>query len=186
MTFPVRLEDVPSHGHFGSENGKVRYAENLYVGYKSYQHRNIKPLFPFGYGLSYTSFKYGQVSASKPISTSNTSDFSVDVSVNVTNIGSVPGSEVVQLYVSLPKGESTLTHPASQLRAFHKVKDLAPGKSQEVKLALDKYAVSYWDDVINKWKADKGTYTVRLGGSSDRVEGETTFVLEKAFEWSGL
>ncbi|KAG8897103.1 hypothetical protein FRB99_008457 [Tulasnella sp. 403] len=181
MTFPKRLEDVPSYGHFGSENGKVRYAENLYVGYKHYQHRKIEPLFPFGYGLSYTTFSYGQASISVP---TPGPDFSVTATVPVTNTGKRVGSEAVQLYVSLPQGY--LSHPLAQLRAFHKVKDLAPGATEEVKLVLDKYAVSYWDDVVNCWRADKGTYTVRIGGSSDNTPAEATFVLERSFEWSGL
>ncbi|KAG9046686.1 hypothetical protein FS837_003839 [Tulasnella sp. UAMH 9824] len=181
MTFPKRLEDVPSHGHFKPQNGKIRYAEDLYVGYKGYQHRNITPLFPFGYGLSYTTFKYGEVKVSAP---SSSNDFSVTVTVSVTNTGSVAGSEAVQVYVSLPKGH--LSHPQQQLKAFKKVKDLAPGKIEEVQLALDKYAVSYWDDIIHRWRADKGTYTVRVGRSADKVESEATFDVEKAFEWSGL
>ncbi|KAG9002882.1 hypothetical protein FRB94_003505 [Tulasnella sp. JGI-2019a] len=183
MTFPKRLEDVAAHGHFGSQNGKVRYSEDLYVGYKNYQFRDIKPLFPFGYGLSYTTFKYGQVSASKP-SASTAADFSVDISLPITNSGSVSGSEVAQVYISLPKGP--LRHPVQQLRSFKKVKDLAPGATEQVKLTLDKYAVSYWDDVINKWRADKGTYMVRVGGSSDKTESETTFEVVKSFEWTGL
>ena len=78
--------------------------------------------------------------------------------------------------LSLPKVESS----------FKKVKDLAPGKTEEVTFALDKYAVSYWDDIIHKWKADKGTHTVKIASSSENVESETTFTLEKGFEWSGL
>lgn len=94
------------------------------------------------------------------------------------------GSEVVQLYISLPTGH--LTHPSSQLRAFHKVKELAPGKSQAVKMVLDKYAFSYWHDGIHRWMADKGTYIVRVGASSDKMEREASFEIGTAFEWSGL
>ncbi|KAG8916398.1 hypothetical protein FRC01_003180, partial [Tulasnella sp. 417] len=90
MTFPKRLEDVPSYGHFSPQNGKVRYGEDLYVGYKSYHHRNITPLFPFGYGLSYTTFEYGEAKVSVP---SSSNDFSVTVTVSVTNTGSIAGSE---------------------------------------------------------------------------------------------
>lgn len=135
------------------------------------------------YGLSYTTFKYGKVTASKPTGKS-AADFSVEISLSVTNSGPVVGSEVAQVYVSLPKGH--LTHPLQQLRAFKKVKDITPGETEDVKLTLDKYAVSYWDDVINRWRADKGVYTVRVGGSSDKTEEETTFEVEKAFEWTGL
>lgn len=136
---------------------------------------------PRRYGLSYTTFKYGSPTASSPASAP---DFSVTVDVSIINTGSVSGSEVVQLYISLPKGH--LTHPLSQLRAFQKVRDLAPGKSDEIRFALDKYAVSYWDDLLHKWRADKGTYAIRIASSSDKVESETTFSVDKAFEWSGL
>lgn len=131
--------------------------------------------------MSYTTFKWGAVSASEP---TVKPEFAVTVTVDITNTGSVAGSEVVQLYVELPKVE--VSSPANQLRAFHKVKDLAPGKTETVTLALDKYAVSHWDDVIHKWVADKGLYKVRLGRSSDKFEGEVTFTLAKPFEWSGL
>ncbi|KAG8943853.1 hypothetical protein FRC04_002476 [Tulasnella sp. 424] len=180
MTFPKRLEDVPTYGHFSPQNGKVRYGEDLYVGYKSYHHRNITPLFPFGYGLSYTTFKYGEAK----VSVSSSGDFSATVTVSVTNTGSVAGSEAVQVYVSLPTGQ--LSHPQQQLKAFKKVKDLAPGKTEEVEFTLDKYAVSYWDDIIHRWRADKGTYTVRVGKSAAEVESEATFEVAKAFEWNGL
>ncbi|KAG8943854.1 hypothetical protein FRC04_002477 [Tulasnella sp. 424] len=185
MTFPKRLEDVPTYGHFSPQNGEVRYGEDLYVGYKSYHHRNITPLFPFGYGLSYTTFKYGEAK----VSASSSGDFSATVTVSVTNTGSVAGSEAVQVYavqvyVSLPTGQ--LSHPQQQLKAFKKVKDLAPGKTEEVEFTLDKYAVSYWDDIIHRWRADKGTYTVRVGRSAAEVESETTFEVAKAFEWNGL
>ncbi|KAG8943855.1 hypothetical protein FRC04_002478 [Tulasnella sp. 424] len=179
MTFPKRLEDIPSYG-FGAQNGKVRYGEDLYVGYKGYQLRNIAPLFPFGYGLSYTTFKYGEAK----VSASSSGDFSATVTVSVTNTGSVAGSEAVQVYVSLPRGQ--LSHPQQQLKAFKKVKDLAPGKTEEVQFTLDKYAVSYWDDIIHRWRADKGTYTVRVGRSAVELESEATFEVEKAFEWNGL
>ncbi|KAG9046685.1 hypothetical protein FS837_003838 [Tulasnella sp. UAMH 9824] len=181
MTFPKRLEDVPSHGHFRPQNGKILYAEDLYVGYKGYHHKKITPLFPFGYGLSYTTFKYGEAKVSAP---SSSNDFSVTVTVSVSNTGSVTGSEAVQVYVSLPKGQ--LTHPQQQLKAFKKVKNLAPGKTEEVQFTLDKYAVSYWDETLHRWRADKGTYTVRVGRSADELESEVAFEVEKAFEWSGL
>ncbi|KAG9046687.1 hypothetical protein FS837_003840 [Tulasnella sp. UAMH 9824] len=181
MTFPKRLEDVPSHGHFKPQNGKIRYAGDLYVGYKGYQHRDVTPLFPFGYGLSYTIFKYGEAKVS---SLSSSSDFSLTVTISVTNTGSVAGSDAVQVYISLPKGH--LSHPQQQLKAFKKVKDLTPGKTEEVQFVLDKYAVSYWDDTIHRWRAEKGTYTARVGRSADEIESKVTFEVAKAFEWNGL
>lgn len=94
------------------------------------------------------------------------------------------GSEIVQVYVELPKGP--VTSPQNQLRAFSKVRNIQPGETRTATITLDKYAVSYWDDSLHKWRAEKGTYKFRVGSSSDRFEGEASFVLEDPFEWSGL
>lgn len=115
---------------------------------------------------------------------SSAEDFSVTVTTSVTNTGSVAGSEAVQVYVSLPQGQ--LSHPQQQLKAFEKVKDLTPGETKEVSFKLDKYAVSYWDDIVHSWRADKGTYKVRVANCASTAEGETTFDIEKTFEWNGL
>ncbi|KAI6125064.1 glycoside hydrolase family 3 protein [Pisolithus croceorrhizus] len=183
LTFPKRLEDVPSHGHFSSENGVVRYAEDLFVGYKHYIHRGIAPLFAFGHGLSYTTFSYSDLKLSEPIITDG--DFSLTASLTLTNTGNVSGTEIVQLYVSMPP-TSHLTHPKLILRAFSKVKDLAPQKCQTVTLSLDKYAVSYWDDVISRWVIGGGEYGVSVGSSSESLPLKATFVVSKGLEWNGL
>ncbi|KAG6844543.1 hypothetical protein H0H87_006027 [Tephrocybe sp. NHM501043] len=183
LTFPKRLEDVPSYGHFHSENGEVRYGEDLFVGYKHYQHRNIEPLFPFGFGLSYTTFTLSDLKLSAPVVADK--EFSLTASVTVTNTGSVAGSEIVQLYVS-PPATSDLTHAALQLRAFAKVRDLQPGASERVELALDKYAVSYWEERFKTWAVEKGVYGVKVGASSDALILNETFVLSKGFEWTGI
>ena len=105
----------------------------------------------------------------------------------VKNTGAVAGSDVVQLYVTLPT-TSELTHPPLMLKAFVKVRDLAPGKSQVVSLHLDKYAVSYWEERIGRWVVERGDYLVRIGRSSapEDLTLSTTFSLEKGFEWNGL
>ncbi|KII89537.1 glycoside hydrolase family 3 protein [Plicaturopsis crispa FD-325 SS-3] len=183
LTFPKRAEDLPSFGHFHSEHGKVRYAENLYVGYKHYHHRKIAPLFAFGHGLSYTQFAYSDLQLSAP-SVSN-SEFALTASVTITNTGAVRGSEVVQLYTTLPT-TSELTHPLHVLRAFGKARDLEPGASQTVVLKLDKYAVSYWDERISRWVVEQGVYTVSVGPSSEALPLQTTFTIGRGFEWNGL
>ncbi|KAG6839583.1 hypothetical protein C0991_001270 [Blastosporella zonata] len=183
LTFPKRLEDVPSYGHFHSENGEVRYAEDLFVGYKHYQQRNIEPLFPFGFGLSYTSFSLSDLKLSSPVIADN--EFTLTASVTVTNTGSVAGSEIVQLYVT-PPATSELTHAPLQLKAFAKVRDLQPGASERVELALDKYAVSYWEERYKTWTVEKGEYGVKVGASSDALKLEEKFVLSKGFEWTGI
>jgi len=134
------------------------------------------------FGLFYTTFQYSDLSLSKP--TGSGADFSVTASLKLTNTGSVAGSEVVQLYTSLPT-TSVLTHPPRALKAFAKV-HLAPGKSTTVKLVLDKYAVSYWEERIERWLAEAGVYTVHVGTSSEDVKAEAAFVIAKEFEWNGL
>ncbi|KAG6836697.1 hypothetical protein H0H93_004808 [Arthromyces matolae] len=169
-----RLEDVPSYGHFHSENGQ---------GYKHYHHRNIEPLFPFGFGLSYTTFSLSELELSAPVVENN--EFKLTASVTVTNTGSVAGSEVVQLYV-VPPSTSSLTHAPLQLKAFAKVRDLQPGASERVQLSLDKYAVSYWEERFSAWAVEKGAYGVKVGSSSDALNLEATFEISKGFEWNGL
>lgn len=183
LTFPKAEEDVPSFGHFHSENGKVRYAEDLYVGYKHYLHRGIKPLFPFGYGLSYTTFSYSDLKLSAP--QSRDGDFNLKVSVTVTNDGSSIGAEVVQLYIVLPE-TSEVTHPPLQLKGFARVKELEPGSSKEVELSLDKYAVSYWHEQFNTWVVEKGKYVVKVGRNSEDLVLSAGFEIKERMEWRGL
>ncbi|EIN07857.1 hypothetical protein PUNSTDRAFT_121061 [Punctularia strigosozonata HHB-11173 SS5] len=185
MSFPKRIEDLATYGHFTSEHGKIRYGEDLYVGYKHHHHRKIAPLFAFGHGLSYTTFSYTNLKLSKPSFADN--DVTVTASVSVTNTGSVSGSEVVQLYVTLPSGsDGGLTHPPLQLRAFSKVRDLGPGETRAVELSLDKYTVSYWEERIGRWVVEKGDYLIRVGPSSDALLLEDKLTLDKSFEWNGL
>ncbi|KAF5318104.1 hypothetical protein D9619_012049 [Psilocybe cf. subviscida] len=164
LTFPKREEDLPSFGHFHSEDGKVRYSEDLYVGYKHYQHRNIEPLWAFGHGLSYTTFSLADLTLSQPKVSEGS--FSLTASVIVTNTGSVTGSEVVQIYVSLPT-TSELSHPGFQLKGFAKVHNVAPGATETVEITLDKYAVSYWSELYDTWVVEKGVYCIAAGSASD-------------------
>ncbi|OJA21227.1 hypothetical protein AZE42_07989 [Rhizopogon vesiculosus] len=183
LTFPKRLEDISAHGHFLSENGALRYGEDLFVGYKHFHHRGIKPQFSFGHGLSYTNFSYWDLQFSEAVVLNG--EFSLNATVTVTNTGKLAGSEVVQLYVSMP-ATSDLTHPPLLLRAFRKVKDLQPGQSEKVTLVLDKYAVSSWEDRIGRWVVEKGEYGVKVGSSCDALPLNGSFVVKKGFEWNGL
>lgn len=164
---------------------QVLYAEDLFVGYKHYHHRGVAPLFHFGHGLSYTSFQYSDLKLSEPERTAD--DISITATLTVTNTGSVAGTEVVQLYTTLPT-TSELTHPPLQLKAFAKVRDLAPGKSETVTLKLDKYAVSYWEERISRWVVESGEYLVRVGTSSapEDLSLSAKVVIKKGFEWNGL
>ena len=136
-------------------------------------------------GLSYTSFEYSNLTTSEP--TVADGDISVTVKVTVTNIGFVVGSEAVQLYITLPT-TSELTHPPLMLKAFAKVQDLAPGESKTIRLSLDKYAFSYWEERIDRWVVERGQYLVRVGTSSapKDLKYHAKIILKTGFEWNGI
>ncbi|KAM5535560.1 hypothetical protein V8D89_010727 [Ganoderma adspersum] len=182
LTLPARIEDIPAYPNFKSENGKIHYREDLFVGYKGYEVKGVNPLFPFGHGLSYTTFSFSDLTLSSV--TSKGPDFELHVSVTVTNTGSIAGSEVVQVYISLP--DFGLTTPRLQLRGFAKARDLAPGQSKMVTVKLDKYAVSWWDTLGQQWKAVRGTYGVHIGKSSADIVLQGEFALQEDFAWVGL
>ncbi|ETW84195.1 glycoside hydrolase family 3 protein [Heterobasidion irregulare TC 32-1] len=182
LTFPKREADLPSFGHFNSEDGKVHYAEDLFVGYKHYVHRSITPEFAFGHGLSYTTFACSDLHLSHV--TALKDDINAVASVTVTNTGTVAGSEVVQLYTTLLTA-SGLTHPPLVLKAFAKV-TLEPHQSKVVVLPLDKYAVSYWNERLERWIVEKGEYKVQVGTSSENLPLAGRLIIEKTIEWNGL
>ena len=159
-TIPVRIEDTPAFGNYPGESGTVRYGEGLLVGYRWYDARAIAPAFPFGHGLSYTSFAYSgievRVAGSGP-------EAVLTVEVTVTNTGSRAGAEVVQVYSGAPDGAPDLV--PRQLRAFSKV-FLAAGASDTVAFALPATALARFDPVLHRWVTDAGTYRVDVGSSS--------------------
>lgn len=182
LTLPVRLEDTPAFESIRSEFGKIHYREDLFVGYKHYLARGIAPLFPFGFGLSYTTFEVSDLTLSSALVEGK--EFSLTVSAKVTNTGSVAGEHVVQVYVSLPVGQ--ITHPPAQLRGFTRTSELGPNESAEVSVKLDRYALAYWDERANGWRADAGEYIVKVGSSSADTPLEATFKIKKGFGWSGI
>ncbi|KAG9001689.1 hypothetical protein FRB90_011559, partial [Tulasnella sp. 427] len=187
ITIPRRIEDIgPAAFNIKSENGKIRYAEDLFVGYRHYTRSGVKPLFPFGFGLSYSSLTLSDCKVSDAQG-HDASSFSVNVSVSLTNLNGSgsKSSEVVQVYVTLPS-TSKLTHPSRQLKAFWKFKDVPVGQGSSVMFKLNKYAVSYWDDGQNNWVAEAGEYKVDVGTSSADLPFNMKFTLKKGFTWSGL
>lgn len=132
--------------------------------------------------MSYTTFSLSELDISGP--SSHDTDVSIQVTATVTNTGRIPGSEVVQVYITLP--DIGLTTPKLQLRGFAKARDLKPGDSEKVKITLDKYAVSYWDERKDAWRAPEGTYEISVGQSSDNISLRGELELKKEFEWSGL
>ena len=139
------------------------YTEGIFVGYRWFEHNDIKPVFPFGYGLSYTTFEYGEPKTSGSIGKG------LKVTVPVKNTGSVAGAEVVQVYVSAVK--SDVARPVKELKGFGKI-FLEPGKSGEVTVTLDKASISYFDAGSHDWVAEKGNYRILVGASSQDIRKE--------------
>ncbi len=160
VSFPKRWEDSPAYGHYPGVNLKVDYAEGIYVGYRYFDTKNIEPQFPFGYGLSYTTFDYGNLKVASQFA-SPTNDASV--TINVRNSGRRAGAEVVQLY--LHDGHSKIDRPVHELKGFQRV-ELKPGESKTVTFKLDRAALSYWNPATKAWQADPGTFEVQVGASS--------------------
>ncbi|GCF08366.1 beta-glucosidase [Dictyobacter arantiisoli] len=177
QTFPVQLEDNPTYLDFPGENGKNPYTEGVFVGYRYYEKKKIAPLFPFGFGLSYTTFEYSglQLSASeiKP-------DETLKVSIDVTNTGQRQGQAVVQLYVRDRK--ASLQRPEKELKAFAKVA-LAPGERQTVILSIAKEALAYFDDRLHAWIAEAGEFDVLVGESSQDIHATAPFTLIDSRQW---
>ena len=162
-TFPKRLQDNPAYLNYPGENGQVLYGEGLFVGYRYYDKKDIAPLFPFGYGLSYTTFAYRNLQLSKPkFSARETIGFSVDVE----NTGSRAGKEIVQVYVR--DTQSRLVRPEKELQAFAKVM-LEPGETKTVEFTLDQEALSYYDPASKRWVAEPGEFQLLVGSSSRNI-----------------
>jgi len=159
-TFPKQLQDSPAHAlhAYPGTNGTVTYTEGLLVGYRWFDTKNIEPLFPFGHGLSYTTFKY---SGLKLLSDPNSAE--VNVEFEITNTGKRDGAEAAQIYVEPVK--PSVTRPVKELKSFTKV-SLKPGEKQKVSLRLDKSAFAFYDPAQKGWVAEKGDYKILVGSSS--------------------
>jgi len=168
-TFPVRLQDNPAYINYPGENGRVYYGEGIFVGYRYYEYKDLEPLFPFGYGLSYTNFEYGNVVLSSKIMKSGET---ISASVNVTNVGGVAGKEVVQLYIR--DSQSQLVRPLKELKGFAKI-ELHPGETQLVNFEIGENALKYYDDKLGRWVAESGTFELFIGGSSHDLQVAAKF-----------
>ena len=164
-TIPHRLEDTPAFGNFPGEYGQVRYGEGVLVGYRWYDTRQIDVAFPFGHGLSYSTFEYDDVAATVR---GDGADVVVDVTVTVQNTGPVAAAEVVQVYVGDPA--ATVLRPARELKAFAKV-GLAPGESQALAFTLGARDLSFWHPVLRRWVVEGGRFVVSVGASSRDLRG---------------
>ena len=163
-TFPELLEDTPCYLTYGGEGNRAEYSEGLFVGYRWYTSKLQPVLFPFGYGLSYTTFAYSGLRLSADsIKDTDT----LTVRVDVTNTGSVPGKEVVQVYVAPP--ESDVIRPVRELKGFDKV-FLAPGETKTVEITLDRRSFAHWDTSIHDWYVTGGSYDIQVCRSAEEVE----------------
>jgi len=159
-SFAVRLEDTPAYLNFPGKNGNTLYGEGIFIGYRYYDKKKVKPLFPFGYGLSYTTFAYTGISADKTAVNDNDA---VTVHVKVKNTGKVAGKEVVQLYVQ--DVGSTVIRPEKELKHFAKV-SLKPGEETTVDFVLEYRDYAYYNERVHDWQTNTGKYNILVGGSS--------------------
>lgn len=162
ITFPRRVEDTfaADPQQYPGIDRHVTYSEGVFVGYRNYDEKKIEPLFPFGFGLSYTTFAFRNLRVNRM----NTVPRQVLVEFDIANTGKVAGAEVAQVYVALPSS-SEVPQPPRQLKAFQKVK-IEPGKTAHVKLTLNERALQYWDVTSHGWKTMPGSYGVMVGSSS--------------------
>ena len=169
-TFPVKLSDNPSYLYYGGEGNEADYREGVFVGYRYYDKKEMPVLFPFGFGLSYTTFACSNLRLS---GAKITDQETLTATVTVTNTGSRAGKTVVQLYVG--DKESTVLRPIRELKGFEKV-ELQPGESRDVTFTLDKRAFAYWNAAIHDWHVETGAFTIEVGQSSRDIEvsGEVT------------
>ncbi|MBF0544620.1 MAG: glycoside hydrolase family 3 C-terminal domain-containing protein [Candidatus Riflebacteria bacterium] len=157
FTFEKRWEDTAAFGNFPGEAGKVNYAEDIFVGYRWVDHMGITPLYPFGYGLSYTSFSYDSPKVTRNV------NGDINVSFRLTNTGDISGAEVSQIYIEPPK--SSLLRAPQELKGFARL-TLKPGETSHVTVTLDKQAFAFFDEKTGTWKIEPGTYAIIIGSSS--------------------
>ena len=194
MTFPMNFMDHPSSANFPynyTNTGNARgfgwgprqprkdvdytdYAEGIWVGYRHFTTKGVEVSYPFGYGLSYTSFAY-----SKPVVKAAGDGF--EASVTVTNKGKVAGKEIVEVYVHAPEGG--LEKPELELKAFAKTKLLAPGESQTVKVKVSAYELASFNEAASAWEAPSGVYDVEFGASVSDIRAQAMFKMKKAQSW---
>lgn len=175
VTFPVKYSDVPSYGNFpgNTYTNLVHYAEGLYVGYRYYDTKSVKPAYPFGHGLSYTNFIYKNLKLSSTEVDLNKNE-PLKISVDVSNSGEISGKEVIQLYIRAE--HSKLDRPYKELKGFKKI-SLKPGQTHTATFVVEKRAVSIYNDLLKKWIAEPGLYKVFIGSSSSDIRQQGEFKL---------
>jgi beta-glucosidase len=175
-TFPLKLRDTSAYINYPGENGTVRYGEGIFMGYRYYDAKEVPTLFPFGYGLSYTTYDY----QNPKVSSQTFRDMDgLTVSVDVTNMGEMAGKEVVQVYVHDHK--SNLARPPKELKAFAKV-ELQPGETKTVTVSLDFRAFAYYHPAYRQWISEDGEFDILIGASSADIRCAETVTLQSTLE----
>ena len=167
-TLEKSWQDNPTHANYDPETGTVRvsYKEGIFVGYRGYEHNNVKPQFPFGFGLSYSTFKFANLSvvpAESPAMAPSGRPALYTLTFDVTNTGSRAGSEVAQVYVG--EAKPSVPRPAKELKGFSRV-ELAAGETKHVTISLDARAFAFYDVAGKHWQADAGNFSILVGDSS--------------------
>jgi beta-glucosidase len=175
LTYPKKLSDSPAHVSvetFPGKDGEVHYKEGIFVGYRHFDNQNIDPLFPFGFGLSYTTFDYSNLILEKKAMKSTDR---LSFSVEIENTGSVDGKEIVQVYVN--DVESSLERPPKELRNFAKV-SLKAGEKKKVNFELSEDDFAFYDDKEHKWKVEPGKFKILIGSSSREIKLEDSITIQ--------
>ena len=171
-SFPRKLADNPAHLNFPGEGDIVEFKEGIFVGYRYYDYKETDLLFPFGFGLSYTTFAYSNMTVDK---TSMKDTDTVLVTVDVTNTGKVAGKEIVQLYVA--DQVSFVIRPKKELKGFEKI-ELAPGETKTVTFTLGKRSFAYWNIELGDWHVESGEFDLLIGKSCREIECQKTITVE--------
>jgi beta-glucosidase len=179
VTFEHRWADNPAHDSYYPEadTKRVVYKEGIFVGYRGYEHNHVKPLFPFGYGLSYTTFQYSNLAVNPASNSSGEANY--QVTFDVTNTGSRAGADVAQVYVS--ESDPKVPRPPKELKGFSRV-ELAPGETKHVSIPLGPRAFTYYDTSAKDWHADAGKYSVAVGRSSAETSLHADITLSSAYD----
>ncbi len=172
LTFPKRYEDCPTYGNFPGRGAKVMYGEGIFVGYRYYDMKNIEPMFPFGFGLSYTQFGIGHLHLDRDCMNVDREGDDLSATVKVKNTGRCGGKEVVQLYIAQEK--PTLLKPPKELKAFRKVR-LEPVVEKDNPFTVTAEMLPRYDDGTEKWQIEPGYYKVLVGNSARNICAEASF-----------
>lgn len=172
VTFPKRWEDCSAFSSYKKESGVTQYTDGIFVGYRHFEHNKIEPLFPFGFGLSYTNFAYAKLKLSANELGQNDK---LSLTFEIKNTGKVAGSEIPQLYIRDLK--SSVERPVKELKGFSKI-FLKSGETKTVTFTVDKSALSFFDEKSKSFVAEPGEFEILIGSSSEKIELKDKFVLK--------